>query len=51
MAGFGKVKLLDWKFRFDLERFGAAFCVTLGLCVTRFVWFLVHDFRCRRGLW
>lgn len=42
VAGFGKVKLLDFEFKFDLERFGSAFCVTWGLCITRFVWFLVE---------
>ena len=44
VAGFGGVKLLDWQFKFNLERFGAAFCVTLALGVTRFVWFLVALF-------
>jgi hypothetical protein len=44
VAGFGGVKLLDWEFKFNLERFGAAFCVTLALGVTRFVWFLVELF-------
>ena len=37
VAGFQKVKLWDWQFRFDLERFGAAFCVTTGFVLARFV--------------
>ena len=37
VAGFQKVKLWDWRFRFDLERFGAAFCVTTGFVLARFV--------------
>ncbi|AKQ64598.1 hypothetical protein A176_001510 [Myxococcus hansupus] len=37
VAGFRKVKLWDWQLRFDLERFGAAFCVTTGFVLARFV--------------
>ncbi|MCY1018120.1 hypothetical protein [Pyxidicoccus sp. MSG2] len=44
VAGFGGVKLLDWQFKFNLERFGAAFCVTLALGVTRFAWFMLQVF-------
>ncbi|MBL0698159.1 hypothetical protein [Comamonas sp. JC664] len=36
-AGFSRVSVWDWQYRFDLERFGAAFCVTLGLTLTRLV--------------
>lgn len=42
VAGFGGVKLLDWQFKFNLERFGATFCVALGLGAVRFLWFLVR---------
>ncbi|AEI63623.1 hypothetical protein [Corallococcus macrosporus] len=37
VAGFQKVKLWDWQLRFDLERFGAAFCVTTGFVLARCV--------------
>ncbi|NVJ03381.1 hypothetical protein HV824_35540 [Myxococcus sp. AM009] len=37
VAGFQKVKLWDWQLRFDLERFGAAFCVTTGFVLARFI--------------
>lgn len=45
VAGFSGVKLLDWQFKFNLERFGAGFCVTLALGVTRLVWFVLQAFR------
>lgn len=40
-AGFSRVRVWDWQYRFDLERFGAVFCVTLGLTLTRLVGLLL----------
>ncbi|WP_426756147.1 hypothetical protein [Myxococcus sp. Y35] len=34
-AGFRKVKLWDWQLRFDLNRFGTAFCVMTGFVLAR----------------
>ncbi|NVJ19128.1 hypothetical protein [Myxococcus sp. AM010] len=42
VAGFQKVKLWDWQLRFDLERFGAAFCVTTGFVLARFIGVLLR---------